>query len=94
MRCVARRDPTVDQRSSDVTATPGNGVRSSLLVFLVLSNALLDHADGRVMETEEISYCLKRVLVGAGGCVDLPVTCLLVSSLGEELFKTRPGGEP
>ncbi len=46
------------------------------------------------METEEISYCLKRVLVGAGGCVDLPVTCLLVSSLGEELFKTRPGGEP
>ncbi len=35
-----------------------------------LSNALRDHADGRVVETEEISDCLKCVLVDAGGCVD------------------------
>jgi hypothetical protein len=62
-------------------------------VFLVLSDVLRDHADGRVVETEEVGDCLKRVLVDAGGCVDPPVTCLLASYLGEELFKTRSGGE-
>jgi hypothetical protein len=32
--------------------------------------------------------------VDAGGCVDLPVTCLLVSHLGEEFVEARSGGEP
>jgi hypothetical protein len=68
--------------------------RSSLLVFLVLGDALRDHADGRVVEAEEVSDCLKRVLVDAGGCVDPLVACLLVSYLGEELFKARSSGEP
>jgi hypothetical protein len=66
-------------------AGSGAGVRSSLLVFLVLSDALRDHADGRVVETEEVSDCLKRVLVDAGGCVDP-----LVEAMGSSLAVFGP----
>jgi hypothetical protein len=82
------------QATYGAPGSTGARVKSSLLVFLVLSYALRDHAEGRVVETEEVSDCQKRVLVDAGGCVDPLVTCFLVSHLGEELVKARSGGEP
>ena len=67
---------------------------SLLLVFLRLGNLLGDHADGRVVQPEELSHFRQRVLVNAYGLVDLLVSRCLPCHVFEERLKGGSRCEP
>ena len=60
------------------------GVRSSFLVFLLFGDSFGNHADGRVVQPEEVSHFLQCVLMDSNGLVDLLVSrCLVMYVLKE-----------